>query len=533
MVYKRLARAWSLSVLTSGAAIVWCCESLASEPPRVHVQRIDRADAPRERQFHSYRGAIRGVEITEAAGTTIATINDLVINRGSGEVRWIVARTGGVMGMGGANRLLPFNDLHWKHSGPAASTSLTKAQLEALPEIDTNDWAALDWDPFNDNAPPDLAPLDRDFQDPYAAAFQRGNELCRIEGRVVALTRTTPEAAGQEYVIVTIQPVRGEAMRILFGPSWFVMGHGAAPARGQRATVSAVQDARDADLYIATDAEIEGRTITLRDRDGAPSWMPASNAADDGGAPHPYIFASTLVDAPVEALGDAAGEVHDLIIDVAGGWIEFVAIDPNENFLGMLDTIRLAPWEVTSYMPNDVVRIDATAAMITSGPELPQDVTTLNNLAAREKIYRHYELEPILGETELNAPSHDALKPFVAPRGWTSHDEYAQAVKNGDRVELRGVVVSVERISAFPGVDGPIAIVLLRGAAGDLRQVHLGPDSYFRRHALSLKSGDEVRIDARGATLDGHSFAAAHRIQRNGEWIVLWNEEGRPVWDTR
>lgn len=105
-------------------------------------------------------------------------------------------------------------------------------------------------------------------------------------------------------------------------------------------------------------------------------------------------LASALRGAEIRCAADECGKVDDLIVEVRTGRVVFLSIDPNQNFLGIGDTKRLAPWPAARWNADDeVVTLRATREQITSAPETPRDLKTIANTERVAAIYRGYGVE--------------------------------------------------------------------------------------------------------------------------------------------
>lgn len=76
---------------------------------------------------------VEGTSVYNAAGDKLGTIDDLMIDKVSGQVRYAVLEFGGFLGMGTDRYPIPWNMLKYDTSQDGYVVPLDKAQLEAAP----------------------------------------------------------------------------------------------------------------------------------------------------------------------------------------------------------------------------------------------------------------------------------------------------------------------------------------------------------------------------------------------------------------
>ena len=96
---------------------------------------------------HVFRSAdLIGLDVRNKAGEEIASINDLVIDLKSGEVRYAALSSGGVAGFGGKMFAVPWHAMTFMMGEPNKTDSryfvfdVTKQQLEQSEGFDTSKW---------------------------------------------------------------------------------------------------------------------------------------------------------------------------------------------------------------------------------------------------------------------------------------------------------------------------------------------------------------------------------------------------------
>jgi sporulation protein YlmC with PRC-barrel domain len=87
---------------------------------------------------------VEGTNVYNAAGDKLGSIDDLMIDKVSGQVRYAVMEFGGFLGMGTDRYPIPWNMLKYDVSQDGYVVPLDKAQLEGAPRYTTD--AVPDYD---------------------------------------------------------------------------------------------------------------------------------------------------------------------------------------------------------------------------------------------------------------------------------------------------------------------------------------------------------------------------------------------------
>lgn len=230
---------------------------------------VDR-DAERYAEIKLYSfSSLKGTNIHNANGDSIATIEDLVIVDEHGRIDRAVVKTGAILGFGGKTVAVPFNQLAWDRANERFTLSTTNDDLRRLPEFDP--------------------------------------ETLRLTPGDTRMNRPGQESAGYQRTAVLATDVRG---------------------------------------------------------------------------------------ADIRCASDECGSIDDLIVDMRSGRVVFVSIDPDENFLGIADTKRLAPWPAARWISADeAVDLRATRDQITNAPETPSDLKAMSTTQQIAAVYSAYGLE--------------------------------------------------------------------------------------------------------------------------------------------
>jgi sporulation protein YlmC with PRC-barrel domain len=87
---------------------------------------------------------VEGTAVYNNAGEKLGSIDDLMIDKVSGQVRYAVLEFGGFLGMGTDRYPLPWNMLKYDHSKGGYIVPLDKAMLEKAPRYSDTDTPTYD-----------------------------------------------------------------------------------------------------------------------------------------------------------------------------------------------------------------------------------------------------------------------------------------------------------------------------------------------------------------------------------------------------
>jgi sporulation protein YlmC with PRC-barrel domain len=331
----------------------------------------------------------RGLE--DGAGKKIGEVEDFIIDRGSGRIEYALVKTGDVVGLGGRTVVVPYSYLGWAASDKKFTLGATKEQLKTYPKFDKDEWAGL-----NEKKKSRLREIftRKNRTDVY------GNQLgsatsSSITGEVMSVERW--RSGNTEDVIVTVKNKDGTTDRILLGPAWYVTASGAVPSRSDTVTIDYYKLPNVTENGIVARTLKNGeRTYEFRGSTGDPAWNNSPYNAYGhtySEASYRYILASQLKGAKIDARGTRVGKVHDLVVDRASGQIAFLAVDPDQNFLGIGDAKRLVPWQVVTTTAEGKVFLDASKEMILASTKVPSEIGTLNNTAQASAAWTAFQVQ--------------------------------------------------------------------------------------------------------------------------------------------
>lgn len=377
------------------AAVVGGCLSVAAQPgannsnnQQLPPRTAQRTDARPSYDYASRTFAsadkLRGSTVENAAKKNIGTVSDLIIDRGSGAVTYVVLNAGGFLGIGTKKVAIPFASFGWNSADRALTLETTVEQAKAWPEFDEKTWSGTE-ESLSSR-------LGRDYyrtpQNYYPSATS--NDDTHIKGTVTRVDRRAIPGTATEEVVVTVRTSDGREQDVVLGPSYYISNNSNAVYRDAPIDVRVSRmDRNGTPVVIARSYNINSKDTALYDDSGKAHWWSwKSTPAQPIG--YPFLLNSDVDGKHITARGEKCGKIEDLIVETGTGRVAFVSIDPDQNVLGIADTKRLVPWGVITLITTDGVSIDASKAMITSAPETPKDLAMLSGDSKYQNIYQGY-----------------------------------------------------------------------------------------------------------------------------------------------
>lgn len=489
----------------------------------------DRSDARQDAARLHKASELIGSTVKNPNGDDLGKVSDMIVERGSGRIVFAVVNAGSVLGMGGKDFAMPLNELSWSAADKCYHASMTPEQIERQTEFLPDDWNNLQSDGWMDNF---RGWIGVEEEDTVATAFERG-EMTKIEGRVVDVRRDY-KLLGNELVHVYVQTKDGQEREAVLGPSWYVMGHDAAPFRGTDIVINAVE--RDG-VWYASSAGKRGNELTLRGEDGRPAWNLEGSPGED--RPARYILMSDLIGADAESRGNDSGEVQDIIVERNSGRIAFLAFDANENFLGIGDEIRLIPWSMVAIDRDLHANIDADATTIGRAVQMPDDIEAFGSGPELNTVYTAFGTEPTRFERisddrsdrddrGTNGSSREDGAQGMSGDAWGKNSAMVKALSDGEKVQLDGTITALTAGTFSTGTPEATILTLNTTDKGRV-DVLLAPRSYMDNQKMPFRVGDTVRIEGRSATINGRKVTAAWSVKSDKSTLTLWNDK-TPVW---
>jgi sporulation protein YlmC with PRC-barrel domain len=517
--------ALSIALLAAGA----CSAPATSQAPRTDT--LIQSEATGAVDFRSANW-LTDRTIVNSQGEKIAVVSDLILDRGTGRVAYLVARTGTTFGLGGRAIALPYDSLRWESAGnDRFITDMTANDMGRLPEYTPANWQSLN-QPAKDDGNLLRQRLATDAAtpaDPYGGAMDK-NQGARIEGEITAVERVRTTTFG-EQVLISVRDAKGTVHKVALGPSWFVNGMPAAPLRGDHVVVTGFAMPRDPDrLTVASQLQIGDRSLKLRGTDGFPVWAMRTVEVDGQTYTAPYsryLLLSTLPGMKVDCRGNDCGKVADVVLDRVSGEVGFLSIDPNQNFLGIGDTKRMIPWSVARVTLDGTVRIDASKDMVLSTIETPSDLSTLDRGGEAAKIYKAFDVRQPQFVRSVAAAT---VKPDGS-NAWSLRGPVVDCIESDSAMVITGTVTEWTEVKFASGVKPARALRVRVGDRQDADElVLLGPSGYMDNQKPMCAKGDAVTIDACRTTVDGQRYWIARNVTCNGNRVVLLDRNHAPVW---
>ncbi|MBX3379586.1 MAG: PRC-barrel domain-containing protein [Phycisphaeraceae bacterium] len=375
------------------AAAVGGCLCVAGEPatqqqmpPRTATPHADAAPTyVYSSRTYASADKLRGATVENAAKKNIGSISDLIIDRGSGAVAYVVLSAGGFLGIGSKQVAIPFSSFGWDPNDRRLTLETTPENAKLWPEFDEKNWSGTE-DSLSSR-------LSRDYyrtpQNYYPSSA--GSDSTHIKGTVTRVDRRAVPGSATEEMVVTVRTNDGNEEDVVLGPSYYLAGNSNAIYRDAPIDVVVSRVDRDGrPVVVARSYNVQSKDTSLYDNSGKAHWWSWKKSNSNQPIGYPFLLNSEIDGKHINARGEDCGKVDDLIVETGTGRVVFLSIDPDQNVLGIADTKRLIPWGVAMVVTTDGVNLDATKAMITSAPETPSDLAMLANDSQFRTIYQSF-----------------------------------------------------------------------------------------------------------------------------------------------
>lgn len=516
-------------VLSAGSALG--VSQPATSPPAHPAQR----EAVSPSLVFAKSSSLSGLGVANPNGEVIATVSDLIVNRGSGRVEYALLTSGAILGLGGKTIAVPYDALSFDSAHTRFSVNLTREQIEHTATFTPENWPSLEhstwtedleaWWTASFGGEPTGDAMSAEDQ-AIAAALDASGSRKTVVGTVTRVVRD--DTAGGERIYLEVQPSTGGTERVLLGPSWYVMSQRTAPMRGDqiRAQTLAIGDGDDR-RNIALSATIRGENVLFRDEEGRARWLvsPESSESTSGGSVGRLMLVSSLVGASAHARDQDGGEIQNVIIERGSGQIAFIGFDPNENVLGLADSIILVPWQLVSVNSEHEARIDANRDMLIASQKVPDDLATLTQIPSLASAYSAFGVEQPAFRPRVRAmPSQSST---LSP--WDATGAITRAFRDGPSETITGRITAVHKQAVIAG--SPDATVLTISTDSGEKHVVVGPAWYVDRQALRFDSGATITARGNTAVFNGVQYLGARTVSIDGRDVELWAND-RPAWNT-
>ena len=83
---------------------------------------------------------IIGVKVNATTGEDLGEIEEIVLNKQSGQVNYVVLSYGGILGMGDKLLAIPWNALHYDDDKDTFVLDVDKEKIKSAPSFDKDHW---------------------------------------------------------------------------------------------------------------------------------------------------------------------------------------------------------------------------------------------------------------------------------------------------------------------------------------------------------------------------------------------------------
>lgn len=395
-IHARISAATVLTSLLGVASIQAyptdpAAQGSPDQPPRMNDK------APGQGLMFVRGSKVRGLEVKNAQEESLGTVDEMIIDRGSGRIRYLAIKSGAVMGLGGRLVTVPYSSFGWDHADKHVVLSATPEQIKSWPEFDKKRWmeGARTDDSF-------IRTLGKDYYETKGSpwpdlAHQDRQESSHIKGTIKRISRQNASNGHEEMIVVVASPGAPD-QEVVLGPSWYLSGNNSIDFyRDAAIEVDTFRTTRAGKpVAIATRATINGRNLAFYDDQGRARWYPnGSTSESDPFFASPFVLSKEIEGKPVDCRGQQCGTVEQLVVECTTGRVAFLSIDPDEAFLGIGDDKRLVPWSVVSRSQDGKVHLDANKSMVSAAPITPDDLKSLAAGDRYRSIYDTYDTQPM------------------------------------------------------------------------------------------------------------------------------------------
>ena len=127
------------------------------------------------------------------------------------------------------------------------------------------------------------------------------------------------------------------------------------------------------------------------------------------------------------------------------------------------------------------------------------------------------------------------LLPFIgfAQRGsggWCSNNNYSKVFNAATIEQLKGTVVSIEKITPETGMSNGIHL-MVKTDKNESISVHLGPEWYLDNQDIQFAVGDAITVNGSKITYQNASAIIAMTVKKGEQVLVLRDKKGNPNWN--
>ncbi|MDT8336003.1 MAG: hypothetical protein RQ753_09920 [Desulfurivibrionaceae bacterium] len=113
--------------------------------------------------------------------------------------------------------------------------------------------------------------------------------------------------------------------------------------------------------------------------------------------------------------------------------------------------------------------------------------------------------------------------------GWGMGGAYGRMYDSAAVETISGEVVEVGQVIPVMGMS-PGVHLTIRGVAGDMISVHLGPAWFIENQDVIIAPGDMIEVKGSRVMFDGQPALIAREVSRGDDILRLRDGNGYPVW---
>lgn len=350
-----------------------------------------------------------GKKLTNPQGEDLATIDDMIIDRGTGKIEAIVIREGGFLGFGGTHVAIPYKAFSVHADGTTLTLNAATDMLDDEDKTLPSNWQRLqdDWDENLD----ELVISDPALMQKLPAV-DPDTKTQMVKGTITEIKRVDLGET-RHWLAVRVDQKQGKnqddrqnrqrngtqdasGQWVVLGPSWYAVGSTGTPIRGEQIEVEAFQGYGD--MMHAKRAQFGGNEIEYRNNNFEPMWSNRVMRSESvRQRTSPYVLLTDIMDREVVrgASDDDIGEVEDAIIELTGGYVAVLSIDTDGDWWGENQADRAVPFDVAR-IGEENIALDASTDMLRLSADTPTDMKAMTDRRNRDNVFVIFEVsEPV------------------------------------------------------------------------------------------------------------------------------------------
>ncbi|MCC7408616.1 MAG: PRC-barrel domain-containing protein [Phycisphaeraceae bacterium] len=422
----------------------------------------------------------------------LGVISDVIIRRHSGDIRYLVLRSGGVLGVGAKQTAVPFRAFETlgpdENGNPRLRLNMTSQQIEQAPDFDAQKFSELQYTTWRQQMNQYYQQISADWTSDDLADDAPSWRLGSLESS--GPRDTTPVGERRE-------------------------GRASEAAQAARQSQAAAEPRQD-------------MTAPAKSGDQASQGSPEHvNTADAPEKVSTHLcLLSQIDDSDLRArTGDQdIGEVEDLVVELDSGKTAFLIVDPADS-VTKDDANRLVPYAAVSLGADQKIHLSGPSDALSTAATVPEDLDRLSDKSFRKEIYKGFGV----GEEDFQARgvrAEGGRRQADASRGL----QQPVAMKD-EHVHLSGQVVRFEKnAGAAQTADdqdrqGQVSLLTIRSQDGQERTVEIDP-SPSQSRTMDFERGDPVVVDAIKTSRNGEAIYMAWLIRSGNQELRFSGVKG-------